>query len=105
MKELKDYSILDIEAIDDERFKKEKAPGKWVQESRVYLKEDVDAAIAELKAKLVEQDAENRRLKRALWLARSYRGRDNSILLPSKFMRNVWDNIERKCLKKAEEYK
>lgn len=47
MSELKDYSILDIEAIDDERFKKEKAPGKWVTESRVYLKSDVDAVIAE----------------------------------------------------------
>ena len=39
------------------------------------------------------------------WLARAYRGRDNSILLPSKFMRNVWDNVERRCIKKAEEYK
>ena len=91
-------------------------------ERPVYLKEDVDAVIAELKQKLqdqctscpvkmqeddvvAEKDNEIRRLKRALWLARSYRGRDNSILLPSKFMRNVWDNVERKCLKKAEEYK
>lgn len=37
----------------------------------VYLKDSVDEAIAELKAKLVEQDAENRRLKRALWIARA----------------------------------
>ena len=90
-------------------------------ERPVYLKEDVDAVIAELKQKLqdqclscpvkmqeddvvAEKDNEIRRLKRALWLARSYRGRDNSILLPSKFMRNVWDNVERKCLKKAEQY-
>ena len=124
MSELKDYSILDIEAIDDERFKKEKAPGKLMQESRVYLKEDVDAVIAELKAEnerlkkceiwmkqhfyceevIACESAKNRRLKRALWLARSYRGRDNSILLPSKFMCNVWDNVERKCLKKSKEY-
>lgn len=109
-------------------------------ERPVYLKEDVDAVIAELKRKLQDQciscpvkmqeddvvaelkqnleDAKataytesvdagmrERRLKRALWLARSYRGRDNSILLPSKFMRNVWENVERKCLKKAEQYK
>lgn len=91
-------------------------------ERHVYLKEDVDAVIAGLKQKLqdqciscpvkmqeddvvAEKDNEIRRLKRALWLARSYRGRDNSILLPSKFMRNVWDNVERKCLKKAEQYK
>lgn len=91
-------------------------------ERPVYLKEDVDAVIAGLKQKLqdqciscpvkeqeddvvAEKDNEIRRLKRALWLARSYRGRDNNILLPSKFMRNVWDNVERKCLKKAEQYK
>jgi hypothetical protein len=94
-------------------------------ERPVYLKEDVDAVIAGLKAEnerlkkceiwmkqhfyceevIACESAKNRRLKRALWLARSYRGRDNSILLPSKFMRNVWDNVERKCLKKAEQYK
>ena len=62
-----------------------------------YPKSEVDAAIAELKR-------ENRRLKRALWLAAD-RARDNSILLPSKFLRNVWDNVERKCRAKAEEYK
>lgn len=72
--------------------------------------------IAEVKAKLesvqatayaesVDAGMENRKLKRAMWLARAERARDNSILLPSKFMRNVWDNVERKCLKKAEEYK
>ena len=81
----------------------------------VYKATEVDAAIAELKQKLEDAQAtayadsvdagmENRRLKRALWLARAYRGRDNSILLPSKFMRNVWDNVERKCLKKSKEY-
>ena len=48
MEQLKDYSILDIEAIDDERFKKEKAPGKWVPESRVYLKSEADRHIQEL---------------------------------------------------------
>ena len=104
-----------------------KAYNRWIDEemptpnddlicNEIYLKDEVDAAIAELKQKLedakasayaesVDAGMENRRLKRALWLARSYRGRDNSILLPSKFMRNVWDNVERKCLKKAEQYK
>lgn len=53
----------------------------------------------------MEARSEAIRLKRALWLARAYRSRDNSILLPSKFMRNVWDNVERKCRVKAEEYK
>lgn len=89
---------------------------------RFYDADEVEAAIAELKQKLqdqciscpvkrqeddvvAEKDNEIRRLNRALWLARSYRGRDNSILLPSKFMRNVWDSVERKCRAKAEQYK
>ena len=85
----------------------------------VIRKQFVDAAIAELKEiaedaclerddnqnAIDELQAENRMLKRALWLARSERARDDSILLPSKFMRNVWENVERKCRAKAEEYK
>lgn len=47
MSELKDYSILDIEAIDDERRKIEATPGKWVPESRVYLKSEADKVITE----------------------------------------------------------
>lgn len=69
------------------------------------LEESLESEKASRYAESVDAGMENRRLRRALWLARSYRGRDNSILLPSKFMRNVWDNVERKCLKKAEEYK
>ena len=53
-----------------------------IADAEVYLKKDVDAAIAELKAKLEDAQAtayaesvdagmENRRLKRALWLART----------------------------------
>lgn len=45
MSELRDYSIRDVEAIDDERYEKEKAPGKWVTESRVYLKSEADKYI------------------------------------------------------------
>ena len=89
-----------------------------IADAEVYLKDNVNAAIEELKTALNESEEaryeagadaadyyqENRRLKRALWLARAYRGRDNSILYPSKFMRNVWDNVERKCRDKAEEY-
>ena len=97
MSELKDYSVLDIEAIDDERYEKEKAPGKWVTESRVYLKKDVDAAlaakdqeIAELKAALedeknaryadsVDAGMRERRLKRALWLMGAMLGKMGSL--------------------------
>lgn len=69
------------------------------------LKAKLESVQATAYAESVDAGMENRKLKRALWLARSYRGRDNSILLPSKFMRNVWDNVERKCRAKAEEYR
>lgn len=173
---LKDYSILDIEAIDDERYKKEKAPGKFVPESRVYLKTEVDAAIAELKrehhkerheyidwvnrlqkentelkevykesvdvkVKIWERfkkaEDEIRKLKRALWLARAERAKEChfmwcQLIYDKKYgivkfnirkkwweedvkqgqtlhtpqgWADVWDEIEYRCSKKAEEYK
>lgn len=89
------FSIADLAYVDEIRVTKN---FQNPHDHAVYKAAEVDAAIAELKA-------ENRRLKRALWLARAYRGYDNSILLPSKFMRKVWDYVERKCRAKAEEYK
>ena len=105
-----------------------------------YDKNKVDAAIAELKAKLedvqatayaesVDASMENRRLKRALWLARAERAKaikwheglerylqERKKYLPSRFsfMKDdemyhlwykCWCKVERKCLAKAEEYK
>ena len=61
MSELKDYSILDIEAIDDERLEKSES-GK-IQETRVYIKSEADAVIARL-------NDEIHNLKRALINAR-----------------------------------
>ena len=59
--ELKDYDIMDVEAYDDKRLE-ESESGK-IQVTRVYMKHDVDSAIAELKQKLhdaemVKDDAE-----------------------------------------------
>lgn len=117
---------------------------------QMYGKGDVDAAIAELKTKLedvqasayaesVDAGMENRRLKRALWLARAtiahstkykyhrlyskaemdpqphgwscyingevYRtGKMNRMLEPYYWI-ELWEEVERKCLAKAEEYK
>ena len=94
-----------------------------------YPKSEVDAAIAELKAKLedvqatayaesVDAGMENRRLKRALWLARGY----IMTLLNRDFQRlayqcnngdykknllrrrNRYYELSEKCLKKAEEF-
>ena len=101
-------------------------------ERPVYLKEDVDAAIAELKQKLedakatayaesVDAGMENRRLKRALWLARADRAimtldyftlkcrwfKDYMKVEPPKCDVNMvhkWANIERKCRAKSKEY-
>lgn len=127
---------------------------------RVYNKSDVDAAIdelksahhkerheyikmiAELKAKLedakatayaemVDAGMENRRLKRALWLARAERASDKARIFYfaetcgvklnidgfsnkekghirmrlARWWRITWLKVERKCRAKAEEYK
>ena len=88
----------------------------------MYEKSEVDAAIAELKR-------ENRKMKRALWLARAERAKaikwheglerylqERKKYWPSRFsfMKDdemyhlwykCWCKVERKCLAKAEEYK
>ena len=46
MSELKDYDIMDIEAMDDERLEKSES-GK-IQVTRVYIKYEADKVIAEL---------------------------------------------------------
>ena len=82
--------------------------------SLYYLKDEVDAVLA-------EKDAENRRLKRALWLARAwYCGRSSEYFsgMASRckigqeyFYREVNERARRymqssyKCRAKAEEYK
>ena len=133
-----------------------------IADADVYLKKDVDAAIAELKQKLEDAKAsayaesldagmENYILRRALWLARAERakyrveywacrggtllehypfcvngdspfnrlsemgclyGDTNERLKEAKFKHLyasewmlVWENVERKCRAKAEEYK
>ena len=164
--ELKDYDIMDIEAMDDERLEKSES-GK-IQVTRVYIKSDVDAAIAELKEKLryhcttcpvkeqeddvvseLKKDLEDakatayaesvdagmreRRLKRALWLARTKRaearknywyvrsiheGDENLWSIDGSAVKYIgcikrsnfdwlklWSEVECKCLAKAEEYK
>ena len=100
-----------------------------------YDKSEVDAAIAELKEALQESEnaryeagadaadyyQENRRLKRALWLARADRAimtldyftlkcrwfKDYMKVEPPQCdvkMVHKWANIERKCRAKAEQY-
>jgi hypothetical protein len=103
--------------------------GKFI---RAYEESEVDSAIAELKAKLedvqatayadsVDAGMENRRMKRALWLARSRRAfaeaRYNNQIARRYDDRNEktiaecydkevakWKNSDRKCRAKAEQY-
>ena len=87
--------------------------------SVVYYAEDVDAAIAELKQKLDDVQARvyandidawkrERRLRRALWLARAEMARTSAWVFWNRkndYNYNKWKNVERKCRAKAEEYK
>ena len=122
----------------------------WAQGQEVYIKKDVDEAIAELKgclasaeedrdyfknvrnerheeeiaelkqklenvqasmyADVVDANMENRRLKRALWIARAERAKTEHLskIMYSTLFRDFiekWVNVERKCRAKAEEYK
>lgn len=87
----------------------------------VIRKQYVDAAIAELKAKLESVQAtaytesvdagmrENRKLKRALWIARAERAKWASLYywyaISDKYKSRKFDEVERKCRAKVEEYK
>lgn len=89
------------------------------------VKMQEDDVVAELKQKLedakstaytesVDAGMENRRLKRALWLARAERAvakqayydiLSRGISSERGEMYDMWNNVERKCRAKAEEYK
>ena len=93
-----------------------------VDEMDLYIAEK-DAEIAKLKQKLedvqathyaemVDAGMRERRMRRALWLARALRARDIQrwwiavTCAPiTERACNVWHNVERKCRAKAEQYK
>ena len=102
-----------------DELKKQKYCQKLAFGDEVYLAKQVDAAIAELKAKLenvqasmyadvVDANMENRMLKRALWLARVEIARTSAWVFWNRkddYNYNKWKKVERKCRAKAEEYK
>ena len=106
MSELKDYNIMDIEAMDDERLEKSES-GK-IQVTRVYIKYEADKVITELEAK-------NRRLERSLYKAcanwaKEFRYKIGFAIssMNTKYDysdADKWLNVERKCRAKAKEYK
>ena len=78
--------------------------------------ESIKRENAELKAKLesvqataytesVDAGMENRKLKRALWLARAERAKEMCQRLLIQGFDPKWEEVERKCRAKAEEYK
>ena len=75
------------------------------------LKQKLEDAQASAYAESVDAGMENRRLKRALWLARALRARDiqrwwiSATCAPiTERACSVWNNVERKCRAKVEEY-
>ena len=83
--------------------------------NKVYLKSEVDKVIEDLEAKLesvqasayaesVDAGMENRKLKRALWLARA-KSAENAVTNWCPECMKKWNEVERKCRAKAEEYK
>ena len=104
--------------------------GQFSPSARVYGASDVNEAIAELKAKIenvqasmyadvVDANMDNRRLRRALWIARAKRAIEKiawfklwnasiSTMNPEDGARQEFDKWRKalgKFLKKAEEYK
>ena len=85
-------------------------------------KQKLESVQASMYCDVVDANMENRRLKRALWLARAKRAFDCKEIFRLELrinelkqtyvgsgyymvMINKWQNVERKFLKKAEEYK
>lgn len=102
-------------------------PKESVDAAITELKQKLESVQASMYCDVVDAGMDNRRLKRALWLSRAatarnmrtYEALDNYTQNhPSRKSRwnyissqrydcwfYAWDNVEQKCLKKAEEYK
>ena len=81
-----------------------------VNEAIAELKQKLEDVQASMYADVVDANMENRRLKRALWIARAERAKTEHLskIMYSTLFRDFiekWVNVERKCRAKAEEYK
>ena len=70
----------------------------------------IHCPVKEQEDDVVDANMENRRLKRALWIARAERAKTEHLskIMYSTLYRDFiakWVNVERKCRAKAEEYK
>jgi cell division septum initiation protein DivIVA len=95
-----------------------KQANKNLIESVAELKQKLEDVQASMYADVVDANMENRRLRRALWIARAEWARssalsyhlieshpDKDVSATYKRKANKWEKAKDKCLKKAEEYK
>lgn len=105
------FSLKDLAYIDEPAAQKN---FENPHEHAVYKATEVDAAIAELKQKLedakatayaesVDAGMRERRLKRALYKACA-NWAHHRVFVRFKTNEKAWENVERKCRAKAEEY-
>lgn len=89
-----------------------------LKEEKDQLKDKLESVQASMYCDVVDANMENRRLKRALWIARAEWARssalsyhlieshpDKDVSATYKRKANKWEKAKDKCLKKAEEYK
>ena len=76
-----------------------------IKRENAELKAKLESVQASAYAESVDAGMENRKLKRALWLARAERAKEMCQRLLIQGFDPKWEEVERKCRAKAEEYK
>lgn len=112
IKELKERIQLDDDEMAGFLDLEEECGGGDLRNYIAELKQKLEDVKATAYAEMVDAGMENRKLKRALWLTRALRARDIQrwwiAVTCSKTTEracSVWNNVERKCRAKAEQYK
>lgn len=76
-----------------------------IKRENAELKAKLESVQASSYAESVDAGMENRKLKRALWLARDERAKEMCQRLLIQGFDPKWEEVERKCRAKAEQYK
>lgn len=76
-----------------------------LKKENAELKAKLESVQATAYAESVDAGMENRKLKRALWLARAERAKEMCQRLLIQGFDPKWEEVERKCRAKSEEYK
>lgn len=104
LKDKADATIATLRGANDEKSERIVELQKQVDELKAKLNESEEARY-EAGADAADYYQDNRRLKRALWLARAWRAKERQRMLPNNKEFYTWQEVERRCSKKAEEYK